>query len=1062
LLHLYSVNHSKINGLVKYKELRLEREINQLDTLSFLYPISDPIHISILEECYIRTKDNEYVVKEVNFSDENFDEYICKVNIEDISGKDVSHFEIVGQDCSQSVNLALAGTGWIIGSCDVTKKRTVRKNNCTAYDILQEIQSAYSCEMEFDAINKKVYIYQQMGTDKGAYFIDQLNLKSVNQQRDSYDYVTRLIPIGKDGLDITSVNCGKNYIENYQYSNKIITAFWEDNRYTVATDLFEDATERLDYVSKPLKSYSASVYDLAKISSQYSILDYNLGDTITLLNKVRGIREKQRIVKTAEYPDEPEKNTVEIANKIPSIDGLIVRFQDTSDTVDCVTSTDGSINGSKLDGVDWSKVNNVSINTADIQDASITIAKIGNAQITEALIADASISNAKIQSAAIDTANIKDAVITNAKISNGAISTVKIQDASVTNAKIANAAISSANIQDAAIGTAKIATGAITNALISNSAVGTTQIADGSITDAKIVSLTANKITAGTIDAAEIDVVNLNAANINVGTINGSQITDGAISAAKIENSAVDSSKIAVNAVGNDAISASSITGDKIVAEAVTAREIAANTITADKLLTGTITTSSACIDSIDASKITAGEMSFNRAKGGTLKLGDTDNQNGKLELYDINGELAGEIDGDKADLGQLFVGEITAQNLFVTNDYERTIYVNSTTGDDSAGDGSSSAPYATIGKAISKINKYLTATVSIDCTGTFNEIIKISGFIGEGALALDLNTSTINGQILLFSNTAQISIKGNGTDANFGIIKSTVSNGYPVMMYRCSYVFMQYVLCNGNNLCPYAIYISGSRADIRDSAFCNGTVSGIGTQTAQVSTINIKGSNTQYGLTLSCASFVGCSGTVPCKNGAATTWLSCDTSSECRYGTVTGTLYSVGTGGSGISTYTYYAAATKSWRSSGWRSDNNRVYQGEYSSYGNHKGCIFFGSANTAQMRSDLSGKTIDSVALYIKRYSGGGSSSDQYVNFYMHNYDTQPAGEPTLGSNMGNLIKLSWGEAGAVNLPTSFGDALKSGSARGVLIYQSSGSPYLILEDLSTYSIRLEIRAH
>ena len=564
MLHLYNINHIKINGLVKYKELKLEREINQLDTFSFLYPITDPIHSSILEECYIRTKDNEYVVKEVNFSDENFDEYVCKVNIEDISGKDVSHFETVGQDCSVSVDLALAGTGWTIESCDVTKKRTVSKNNCTAYDVLQEIQSAYGCEMYFDAINKKVNIYQQMGTDKGAYFIDQLNLKSVNQQRNSYDYVTRLIPIGKDGLDITSVNGGKNYIENYQYSSKILTAFWEDNQYTAVLDLLEDATTRLEYLSEPLKSYSASVYDLAKISSQYSILDYSLGDSITLLNKDRGIKDKQRIVKTVDYPDQPEKNTVEIANKIPSIDGLIVRFQDTSDTVDSVTSTDGSINGSKLDGVDWSKLQNVNIGTADIQDASITTAKIGNAQITEALIADASISNAKIQTSVIDTANIKDAVITNAKISDGAISTAKIQDASVTNAKIANAAISSANIQDAAIGTAKIAVGAITTALIGTGVVNTEQVAEGSITDAKIVTLTANKITAGTIDASEIDVVNLHADNITVGKINGQQIDTSTITSDNLAQGSVTKEKIASGCITADQIADGAITGEKI------------------------------------------------------------------------------------------------------------------------------------------------------------------------------------------------------------------------------------------------------------------------------------------------------------------------------------------------------------------------------------------------------------------------------------------------------------------------------------------------------------------
>lgn len=180
--------------------------------------------------------------------------------------------------------------------------------------------------MTFDAVNKKVYIYEEMGADKGAYFIDQLNLKAVNQQRNSYNYITRLIPVGKDGLDITSVNNGKNYVENYQYSSKVITAYWEDNRYTVVRDLFDDATERLNYLSKPLKAYSASVYDLAKVSNKYSILDYSLGDTITLINKDRNIKEKQRIVKTTEYLEEQEKNTIEIANKLASVDNLIVRF----------------------------------------------------------------------------------------------------------------------------------------------------------------------------------------------------------------------------------------------------------------------------------------------------------------------------------------------------------------------------------------------------------------------------------------------------------------------------------------------------------------------------------------------------------------------------------------------------------------------------------------------------------------------------------------------------------------------------------------------------------------
>ena len=551
MLQLYDVNHNKIDGLVNYKDLNIQREINQLDILSFLYPISDDKHNLIQEECYIRTKDNEYVIKEVNYSDENYDQYVCKVNIEDISGKDVSHFEAIEQTCTDSVNLALSGTGWTIGSCDVTKKRTVRKNNCTAYDVLNEIQSAYGCEMTFDAVNKKVNIYQQMGSDKGAYFIEQLNLKKVDQQRNSNDYITRLIPIGKDGLDITSVNGGINYVENYQYSTKILTAFWEDNRYTVAQDLYDDAVERLDFLSKPYKAYSADVYDLANMSedNKYSILDYSLGDTISLTSKTRSIKEKQRIVKLTEYPDEPEKNTIEIANKIASLEVLDVRFQDTSDTVDSVTTSAGEIDGTKVDGIDWTQVKNVSIYCADIQDLSTVTARIGTletttAHITNGIIDNATIDAAKVNNLSANYAHITNGVIDNAvvgtaQIQNEAVGTAQIQDAAITNAKIANAAIGTANIQNAAIGTAQIAVGAITTALIATSAVGTEQVADSSITDAKIVTLTANKITAGTIDASNIDVINLKCANLTVGQINGQQIASGAVDSTKLSNDVV-------------------------------------------------------------------------------------------------------------------------------------------------------------------------------------------------------------------------------------------------------------------------------------------------------------------------------------------------------------------------------------------------------------------------------------------------------------------------------------------------------------------------------------------
>lgn len=194
--------------------------------------------------------------------------------------------------------------------------------------------------------------------------------------------------------------------------------------------------------------------------------------------------------------------------------------------VDSAKIADASITNAKIDRA---SVNKLVVSSADIADSAIVNAKIANASIDNAKIAtlavatgniqDAAITNAKIGSLAVSSAQIQDAAITSAKIADATIVNADIANATITGAKIANATITNANIANATIGTAQIANGAITTALIGTAAIGTTQIADGSITDAKIVGLTANKITAGTIDASIITVTNLRADNIVAGSL---------------------------------------------------------------------------------------------------------------------------------------------------------------------------------------------------------------------------------------------------------------------------------------------------------------------------------------------------------------------------------------------------------------------------------------------------------------------------------------------------------------------------------------------------------------
>ena len=64
-----------------------------------------------------------------------------------------------------------------------------------------------------------------MGGDRGTYFSNEIRLKLLNQQGNTYDYITVIYPIGKDGITIGPVNNGSNILENYQYSNKYKAIF---------------------------------------------------------------------------------------------------------------------------------------------------------------------------------------------------------------------------------------------------------------------------------------------------------------------------------------------------------------------------------------------------------------------------------------------------------------------------------------------------------------------------------------------------------------------------------------------------------------------------------------------------------------------------------------------------------------------------------------------------------------------------------------------------------------------------------------------------------------------
>lgn len=483
MLRLLNAGRQVMPPVTKYTNLKIERVLEYDDrTLSFSIPVN-AMPVDMMLENYIQTQEDEYVIKQITLNGNHYD-ITAQLNIDELEGTHWETFYTTEQTVQQTANLALAGTGWTC-VCDISKKRSIKKTNVYTWDILKQIVKTYRLEMIIDSLNKNIKFVEKRGEDKGVYFSSQLNLRSVGKQAQTADFYTRIIPVGKDGLTIEAINGGKKYLENHTYSSKNKTYYWKDERYTNASNLKEDAEAKLTDMATPRISYSCDIIDLAK-ANNYSFLSYGLGDVVTIIDSATNIRVTQRIVKMIEYPESPERNQCEISNTKLSFEELTQKYEDTTDTVNNITTDNGTIDSNAIDTIPASKV--VIANSAEFKNVETEILNV-----TDMLTAaNAKIGNLETTKLTATTAELIYAKIDTLEAVTGRIATLETNSLTATSAEIKSLTAGVANINTLMFGTAS---GGSLTTEFSNSVVGL--IGDAQIKSAMIKDISADKILSG-------------------------------------------------------------------------------------------------------------------------------------------------------------------------------------------------------------------------------------------------------------------------------------------------------------------------------------------------------------------------------------------------------------------------------------------------------------------------------------------------------------------------------------------------------------------------------------
>lgn len=311
MLKVYNTKNEFIGIVDSCKDIyTMDVMATGLRTLCFKAPCQEQYFTMLVEENYIETSDYVYVIKEVNYDGNDFFTIYATANIEEISGVVFLHFDVYQKNLQQAYEYCLQrSSSWKLAYHTLDRSEcTYQLPNVSAIDMIQQIAEDYQQELWFDTKEKMLHVYDRgaLGKSLGAYFSNELKLKNLNKQSSTYDYATVLYPIGKDGLTIQSINNGREWIDNFSYTNKYIEKIWVNEDYDVPEKLKAAAEIYLDSIAQPRASYKLSLSDLGK--------EVSLGDTITLVDKLKRIKQKQRVVKIIRYAEEPERSQVELSN----------------------------------------------------------------------------------------------------------------------------------------------------------------------------------------------------------------------------------------------------------------------------------------------------------------------------------------------------------------------------------------------------------------------------------------------------------------------------------------------------------------------------------------------------------------------------------------------------------------------------------------------------------------------------------------------------------------------------------------------------------------------------
>jgi hypothetical protein len=218
-------------------------------------------------------------------------------------GSDLSGGLYTVGSAAHALYAILQGSGWSVGTVDVTGIHDLQTEKISRLQLIKEIQNKWGGFLVWDSVNKIVHLRNANTWQNytGFQIRYKKNLQHITRTQ-SNKIITKLYAFGHDDLDIASVNSGKKYITNNSYTSREYIGIYKNQDIYDAQELKDKATAELELICRPRYLYKTKMIDLRTLP-EYSHEDFSVGDMADVIDpdvapdspRVRIIRHKYNV-----------------------------------------------------------------------------------------------------------------------------------------------------------------------------------------------------------------------------------------------------------------------------------------------------------------------------------------------------------------------------------------------------------------------------------------------------------------------------------------------------------------------------------------------------------------------------------------------------------------------------------------------------------------------------------------------------------------------------------------------------------------------------------------------